>query len=350
MKIGIDCRLINKIQNTGISRYTEFLIDYYISRFGVINVILISNDISYQNGGCKVIFTKLRPYNILHFFQFSYFVNSIGLDLLHVPFYSALSTKNNDFKVIVTVHDLMYRLVDDFFGTSKILNKLKLFYFDFIVKRSLINADVIISVSETTKNDVFTEFGFNSIHIPEDSNVESNDDFSVLNKFNLLKKGYYFYCGNNRPHKNIDFIKKIFNNNLELPPLVLAGNGHQGNSANIIATGIVSEEELNALYKSAIAFVFPSRYEGFGLPVLESLRSETFVIASKIPAFLEFKSKNIFFFELENTEEFLNAIEKSRTSNFQTEDFLNQYDKKHIYQLNDKIVKYLLNNKTTFGN
>lgn len=339
MKIGIDCRLINKIHNTGISRYTEFLIDYYISRFGISAIILITNDISYQNDDCKVVYTKLKPYNILHFFQFSNFVNSIGLDLLHVPFYSALPTKNNNIKVIVTVHDLMYRLVDDFFGTKKILNKLKLFYFDFIVNKSLSTADTIVSVSETTKNDVLTEFGFNSIHIPEDSNIEGNDDFSVLNKFNLLNKGYYFYCGNNRPHKNIDFIKEIFNNNLELPPLVLAGNGHQ-DGENIVVTGVVSEEELNTLYKSAIAFVFPSKYEGFGLPVLESLRLRTFVIASRIPAFLEFNSKNIFYFELNNEDEFLEAIDKSKTQNFMKEEsFFDYYDKRRIYKLNDLMLK-----------
>lgn len=342
MKIGIDCRLINKIHNTGISRYTEFLIEYYISRFGVSNIILITNDISYENDVCRVVHTKLKPYNILNFFQFSNFVNSIGLDVLHVPFYSALPTKNKNIKVIVTVHDLMYRLVDDFFGTNKILNQFKLFYFDFIVIRSLINADIIVSVSKTTKNDVLTEFGLSSIHIPEDSNIEDNDDFSILNKFNLLKKGYFFYCGNNRPHKNIDFIKEIFNNNLELPPLVLAGNGHQ-DCENVVVTGVVSEEELNALYKYAIAFVFPSKYEGFGLPVLESLRLETFVIASKIPAFLEFDSKNIFYFELYNKNEFLKAIDKSKKQYFiKEESFFDYYDKRRIYKLNDLMLKDLM--------
>lgn len=339
MKVGIDCRLINKIQNTGISRYTEFLIDYYISRFGVSNVILITNDISYENSDCKVIYTTLKPYNILHFFRFPNFVNNIGLDLLHVPFYSALFKKNSNIKVIVTVHDLMYRLVNDFFDTNKILNQFKLFYFDFIVNKSLINSDVIVSVSKTTKNDILITFGFDSVHIPEDSNIEFDADLSKLNKFNLINKPFYFYCGNNRPHKNIDFIRSIFNNNLDLPPLVLAGKGHQ-KSENVISLGVVSEEELIALYKSAMAFIFPSKYEGFGLPVLESLRLGTFVIASNIPAFLEFDSKNIFYFELNNKDEFLIAIDKSKTQSFiKEESFFDYYDKSRIYKLNDQMLK-----------
>jgi glycosyltransferase involved in cell wall biosynthesis len=233
----------------------------------------------------------------------------------------------------------MYRFVDDFFGTNYIINKLKVFYFDFIVRKSLINADRIVSVSKTTKNDILTTFGFDSVHIPEDSNIEFEADMSLINKFNLLKKNYFFYCGNNRPHKNIDFIRTIFNNNLDLPPLVLAGKGHQSGE-NVIATGVVSEEELIALYESAIAFVFPSKYEGFGLPVLESLRLGIFVIASKIPAFLEFDSENIFFFELNNTEEFMSAIDNSRTKNFiNNAIFFNTYDKSSIYKLNDIMLK-----------
>ena len=339
MRVCVDGRLIDKFQNTGISRYTEFLIEYYINAYGDKNITIVTNDINFKKNNCVIVFTKLKPYNIFHFLRFSDFIRSLKIDLLHVPFYSALSNKNENIKVIVTVHDLMYRLVDGFFGKNKIIRLFKLYYFDFIVKKSLDNSDLIISVSQSTKNDVLAEFGFNSIHIPEDSNIQSFFDFSILQKLNLSKKGYFFYCGNNRPHKNIDFVRELFKNNLDLPPLVLAGNGHQS-ASNIIAIGIVSEEELYALYKYAIAFIFPSKYEGFGLPVLESLRLETFVIASKIPAFLEFKSKNIFYFELNNKDEFLMAIDKSKTQSFiKEESFLDYYDKSRIYKLNDQMLK-----------
>lgn len=338
MIIGIDCRLINKIQKTGISRYTQFLIDYYIDRYGVENILLISNDEDFRYSNCNMIYTKLKPFNILHFLQFSIFVKNLNLKLLHVPFYSALLVKNPNLKVIVTVHDLMYKFVDDFFGNNKILNILKIKYFDFIVTKSLLSADTIISVSETTKNDVHKIFGLESIHVAEDSKIEGKEDFSILEKFKLKHKSFYFYCGNNRPHKNIDFIVEIFKNNPDLPPLVLAGKGHQENK-NVIATGIVSEEELKALYKSAIAFIFPSKYEGFGLPVLESLRLKTFVIASKISAFLEFNSPNIFYFSLDNKDEFLYAVKKALSHNFNIdESFLARFSKDEIYESYDRII------------
>lgn len=342
MKIGIDCRLINKVQNTGISRYTEFLIEYYINRFGSENITLISNDDCFEYKGCEILYTKLRPFNILHFFQFSSFVENLGIDLFHVPFYSAFLKKSPDIKIIVTVHDLMYRLVTDFFGTNKLLNGLKIKYFDFIVKKSLLNADKIVSISQTTKKDVYATYGFDSFHIPEDSEIGGEGDYAILERHNLQIKKFYFYCGNNRPHKNLNFIIKIFENNPNLPPLVLAGKGHH-DFKNVITTGVVTEEELKALYQSATAFVFPSKYEGFGLPVLESLRLGTSVIASKISAFLEFKTQNIFFFELDNERDFLEAINQALSHDFvHDKSFLDYYDKNKIYELNDVMINDLL--------
>jgi len=341
MKIVVDCRLINKTQNTGISRYTEFLITYYIYKYGAKNVFLITNDREFVYDGCFILYTNLKPYNILHFIKYSKFIDSLEIDLLHVPFYSGLIKENKKIITIVTVHDLMYKFVKGFFGNNFILNKLKNIYFDFIVLRTLKNSNVIVSVSETTQKDVFNTFGLDSVHIPEDSEIKEPNNFSILGTLNLSKKGFFFYCGNNRPHKNIDFIIDIFNNNENLPPLVLAGNGHIS-SKNVIATGIITDQELHCLYKSAIAFVFPSTYEGFGLPVLEAIRSETLVVASKIPAFLEFKTKNIFFFDLNNKNEFVYVLQKALTNHFTIdESFLSYYSKNRIYELYDNMIDNL---------
>jgi glycosyltransferase involved in cell wall biosynthesis len=344
MKIGVDCRLINTTQNTGISRYTEFLIEYYVNHFDAENVILISNDKNFYYKGLTIVYTKLKPFNLIHFLSYSKFIANITIDLLHVPFYSAFFRKGSTL-VIVTVHDLMYKFIDGFFGKNKIINFFKIIYFDFIVKNSLVSANKIVSVSETTQRDIFSLFNCNSLHIPEDSEIKASEDFSVLDKYNLKEKNFYFYCGNNRPHKNLNFIIEIFKNNHNLPPLVLSGKGHS-NFDNVIATGVVTDSELKSLYIAASAFVFPSKYEGFGLPILESLRFETFVIASKISAFQEFKTSNIFFFELDNKKEFLKAIEKTCCNNFVIDNyFLEQYDKKKIYDLTDQMISDLLMTK-----
>lgn len=81
MKIVVDCRLINKTQNTGISRYTEFLINYYIYKYGAKNVFLITNDREFVYDGCFILYTNLKPYNILHFIKYSKFIDSLEINI-----------------------------------------------------------------------------------------------------------------------------------------------------------------------------------------------------------------------------------------------------------------------------
>lgn len=335
MRIGIDGRLLDKRRNTGISRYTEFLLKYYIMKYGAENIYVIVNSVIDDYKSVHYVNTKLKPFNILHFFRYSSFISTLNLDILHIPFYSGTYFRVNQTKVIVTVHDLMYKLVDNFFNTNYFLNYVKKKYFDFIVKETLRNADTVISVSKTTQADVLYSFNVESVHVPELSIVKANPDDSILKKINVSKKGFFFYCGNNRPHKNLQFVIDVFNSVPNLPPLVLAGAGHY-NSNNVKAIGIVTDEELKSLYRSCIAFIFPSKYEGFGLPILESLNCKTLVIASKIPAFLEFKSKNISFFEIGNTKSLIEVIKETMEKNYVEEPhFFAGYSIDKIYSLLD---------------
>ncbi len=336
MRIGIDARLLDKALNTGISRYTEFIIQYYISKYGESNIYLITNDIKLKYGNCKIEYSSYRPYNIIHFLFYWRWIKKLDFDLLHITFYSGLFRDLKNTKVVVTVHDLMYRLIEGFFGKNKLINKFKIWYFDFIVRNTIKNADVIISVSDSTRADLLTNFHTDSYSVPEFSIIDTAEDESIISDINVERKGYFFYCGNNRPHKNLQAVIDIFNNNEDIPPLVLAGKGHQA-SKNVIVTGVVSEEQLKSLYKNAIAFIFPSRYEGFGLPVLEALNSKTKVVASLIPAFTEFKSENIRFFELDNEDSLLSSIRQSMSNNYTEEPhFFDKYSVNHIYSLLDQ--------------
>ncbi|MGJ1436878.1 glycosyltransferase family 4 protein [Sphingobacterium siyangense] len=345
MRIAIDGRLINKSQNTGISRYTEYLINYYLERYHDSDLFLITNDHTISYKGVSSVYCEHKPFGLFGFLRFSKFVKNLSVDLLHSPFYSGLVTPIKGTKNIVTTHDLMYRLVPGFFGRNGFVSYLKIKYFNFIVQNSLKNSTQIISVSETTQKDVAKVYQLNSVHIPEESDVGTELDITILKRYNLETKSYFFYCGNNRPHKNIEFIAEIFSANANFPTLVLAGNGHHSRS-NVVATGVVSEEELRALYTHAIAFVFPSKYEGFGLPVLESLRCKTIVVASDIPAFNEFRSNNILFFKEGDKQEFIRAIDTAQIKGYVDEPlFFNSYGKKKIYQLLDQLIQVVLNDR-----
>lgn len=338
MIIYIDARLLDKYHNTGISRYTEFIIEYYAKKYGDNNITLISNDRDLEYKQYKIKYTPYRPFNMLHFLRYWRWIKSLNPDLLHIPFYSGLYNKAENTKVIVTVHDLMYRLVDDFFGNNKILNRLKILYFDYIVRKTLQNSNSVISVSETTQMDLYEMFSVKSVKIPEYSSIQVDEDKSILEYLKLSPKSYFLYCGNNRPHKNLPQIINFFNSNPELPPLVLTGKGHiTGN--NVISAGIVSEKALKSLYISSKAFIFPSKYEGFGLPILEALSCQTLVIASDIPAFREFRSVNIRYFKIGDDSSLCDAVNSVLQSDFINEPtFFDDYSPKKIYELLDSIT------------
>jgi glycosyltransferase involved in cell wall biosynthesis len=339
MKIALDARLLDKRHNTGISRYTEFLMEYYVKRYGEENLCIITNDIELQIEKWNIIPTKLKPFNIFHFCRYGHFIKQFHFDILHIPFYSGTLFELRGTFVLLTVHDLMYRLVKDFFGGNLILSKAKKIYFDFIVKHSVRNANAVISVSKTTSADLLEAFNIKSVVIPENSEICTEREMEIIEKYNLHPKGFFLYCGNNRPHKNLKLVIEVFNSSLELPTLVLAGKGHQS-SSNVIAVDVVSDAELKALYESAIAFVFPSKYEGFGLPILESLEFGTPVIASRISAFIEFQNKNIFYFDVDDSKQLKEALNEVLNHKFIDDmTFFEKYRKDSIYKMLDALCR-----------
>jgi glycosyltransferase involved in cell wall biosynthesis len=339
-KIAIDCRLLDIQKNTGISRYTEYMINYYIDRFGEDGVLIVSN-VCTKYTRIEHAITDLKPFSIYGFLKFRKFLSGLDICLYHSPFYSSVHRKIEGLKTILTVHDLMYRILPDFFSDNKFINMLARFYYELIVRASICASDKVVAVSAITAKDLKDIFNVDALIIPENSSIKVSADFSITEKNNLNCKGYYFYCGNARRHKNIDFISEVFAKNQDLPPLVLAGHGHK-RIKNVMCVGVVWDVELRALYENAIAFIFPSKYEGFGLPILEALNAGGQIVASKIPAFLEFNTPSIHFFTLENESEFLSALISAKNNPKETAaDFFADYSDEFIYsRFNEMLLDF----------
>lgn len=310
MKVLLDGRLIDN-NATGISRYSLEIIKIYQEIYGYDNVFVIVNT-ELNSKPFKFFETKLKPFSILGIIKMYNFIKKIDVEVYHSLFYSNSLRKDRNKIYITTVHDLMYNVVPNFFSTNKFTNFLKKKYFDVIVGKSIKNSDYIISVSETTKQDVLNIFSKESYVVPEGVNVIKAKDSSILEQNSLIKDEYFLYVGNSRNHKNLDFLQLNFLKSNTDKKLVICGNSNNLNKKNtnkIIYLGFVNDNDLSTLYKNCSAFIFPSLYEGFGLPILEALHFNSKIFSSTGGALKEFPETVVNYFHPTKGKSLIDLIE-----------------------------------------
>lgn len=198
-------------------------------------------------------------------------------------------------KQIVTIHDLKYILHPEYLGKK---GRFKSFYLKMLMKNAVKKCSEIITVSESTRSDLCRIFS-SVENLPEKSDtvyeaasLEMKEDDAIFKKLSL-DKNYFLYLGELRPHKNIGRIISAFVKfKAALPEaedvrLIIAGKPHKSfdiregyDRSDIIFAGYAEDKERYTLYSHALAFCFPSLYEGFGLPILEAMKSGTPVITS----------------------------------------------------------------------
>lgn len=162
-------------------------------------------------------------------------------------------------------------------------------------------ADRIIAVSQTTKNELikrkivknkYIDIVYNTHSI---SLLESSEkSLKILEMLNIAKQKYILSVATVHRHKNIQMLIDAFNvvsNKYPDIKLVLVGNN--GNcklnieNKNIILCGFVSNDNLKILYENALFYVFPSLYEGFGIPLIDAQYFKLPVVCSDITIFNE---------------------------------------------------------------
>ncbi len=198
-----------------------------------------------------------------------------GVDLLHVQYtVSPLKTC----LVVTTVHDVSFLLMPQLFGLKdRLLLRAS-------VPRSIRRAERTITVSETSKRDILRTIGVAAEKVavtplaapPEFRLIDSAGEI-VRREFGL-EQPYVLAVGNLIPRKNLAMAIGAFAKANVGSTLAIAGKGEGVEGAKCL--GYVPDELLPALYTAAELFLFPSLYEGFGIPALEAMACGCPVLAS----------------------------------------------------------------------
>ena len=196
---------------------------------------------------------------------------------------------------MVTIHDLKYVLHPEFMGSR---GKLKSIYLKNLMRHAAKHCDKLITVSESTRNDLLKVFPHMSglqeraRVVYEAATVSMKTNREMIKKFEL-ERPYFLYLGELRPHKNVGRVIQAFMQfKAQASPdadirLIVAGKPHKSfvmpadaHREDIIFTGYVKDDDAYTLYSNALAYCLPSLYEGFGLPILEAMKCGCPVITS----------------------------------------------------------------------
>lgn len=306
MKIGVDIRCLMEAQYSGISEYTYNLLNHLLKidqenqYFLFYNVGKRGREVpkfKFPNVTYKKFTYPNRLFNLsLRFLKIKKIDKMLGgVDIFLMPSF-LFTNLSKDCKKVLIVHDLSFELYPEFFDFKK-----RLWHKLINPKKLCQDADKVIAISENTKNDIINVYNVDEKKIKVIYNGVNEIFFQPITKEAKQKvkdkykldDNYIFFLGNLEPRKNVETLIQAFDGiNDKTIKLVIAGGQAwkydniyklwQNSTAKnrIKFLGYVDADERPALYSLAKMFVYPSIYEGFGLPPLEAMACSTPVITS----------------------------------------------------------------------
>jgi len=243
-------------------------------------------------------------------------IKNNSIDLFHPTFYSDYYLKelnaNPNIKFVFTVHDLIHELSENNKHYSQIAD---------IKRRNLLRANHIIVVSENTKKDLLKFYPF----VDEKKvsvNYLSQSLPATEELIDDLPDKYILFVGVRDGYKNFEVLANAFSKIKDkYPGISLFCTGSAGFSSsekskftelgiqNLVIHKKLTDAQLKYAYRKAKMFVFPSKYEGFGMPILEAFYSKTPVILSNSSCLPEIGAEAALYFNPTNEQELQAQIE-----------------------------------------
>lgn len=358
MKIGIDLTWLKPKKSGGVESYLRNLLDGMLELDDKNEYVLftsLDNDETFneylKDSRVKKIVCNTKANDVLghliwqNLKQYK-ILKENNIDFCFFPVYEMPLYKNKKIKTVTTIHDLQAIHYPEYFSY------LEKVWFKLGWKAVLKNANRVVAISDFTKKDLINNFkthhNITRIYNPIVLNDDIKVDFKELHqKYNIKKDNYYYTVCSLYKHKNlmtlINVMEHIKDKENNIPnTLVISGvSGPQKEelqniikeknlTQNIILTGFVSNEERNALIKNSNVFLFPSLFEGFGMPPIEAKMLGSRVITTKCASLKEVtKNKCSYVNNPTNVNEWIKKIKEIQKERKKSEKFI-EYDKKNI--------------------
>ena len=324
MRIGIDAHMLGDRSGGNESFYRGILSciepdagdEYYLFvRPGV--------DASEYLDRYRVVYFKSNSSIYRNCIELSKLCKEHNIDVLHTQYYLPFFCPC---KTVVTIHDLSFEHVKDIF-TKKEYIKDKL-----LVSHAAKKADMVVTVSEFSKQDISTTYKVDSSKIeviynavdPDFRVISESDELraKVRSKFGIGDHKFIVCVSNLQPRKNIPRLIRAFSKYAEHfegeNKLVLVGKKAwmydeieqcvSDSKDKVILTDYVEKDELVALFNESSGCIYPSIFEGFGIPPLEALSCGTAVAASDIPVMREVLGDSALFFDPMDEDDIARSI------------------------------------------
>lgn len=333
MKIFLDNIIYSKVKNGGVSNYwfelSKYLINqtneevkFFEEKNDLTNfhrkILQIPQESIIRNESKSSFFSRLLPINY----------KSNEKLIYHSSYYRGLSGAKNQIEV-TTVYDFIHDYYSSFLK-RKIHNNLKYN----AIKRS----KGVICISKNTYADLQKFCPTKKNQKAEVIYVGVSDDYFPISDLDTLQKqflvnhnlesGFLLFVGGRTNYKNFDFVAAVLNENKDLK-LVIVGGGALNKKElklftkeafeRLVFIGSVKNEELNILLNSALALLYPSSYEGFGIPVVEAMRAGCPVIGLNNATIREVAEDSALLLDNINLSDFNKQKQKLMNSVFRQE-------------------------------